>query len=175
MPLRSALTLLLAMVVGLAASGPALAQDDGAREAAEAVSVEFGAAGVDRWRLATDPPQTARLRAPALRGPGPFWLRWGVDLRAGTDDAVQPFVGVGLAAGPRTTLFYEQDHPGAATGWPPQPSPDAAARTGFEFRTRSPSAAWREYGTLRMQFGPHSRLSLKPRRDGVKVTWQTRF
>lgn len=175
MPLRAALALVLGLAVGLGASAPALAQDAGTRDAAEAVSMEVGATGIDRWRLATDPPQTARLRGPAFHGHGPIRLRWGVDLRAGPDAVVHPFVGVGLAAGRHATLFYEQGHPEAAPGWPPQLARGSEARMGLELRTRSPRAAWPEFGTLRMQVGLHSRLSLKPRRGGVKLTWQTRF
>jgi hypothetical protein len=168
------ITGLLAGAGAVAAAAPA-PDDDTDHVPPEMVAMEIGAAAGDRWPLPTDAPQSARLRAPALDGPGPLQLRWGVDLRRGASDALHPFVGLGLMTGQRTTLYVEQGVPENPAALLSQGVPAADTRLGLEFRTRSKDAAWREFGTLRMQVGLHSRLSLKPRRGGATISWHTRF
>lgn len=126
-----------------------------------------GSAGVPAW---------ARLHAPALAGPGALQWRWGVDLHPQGADPVRPFVGLGLRAGLRTTLFYERPWPRQAVAdSAPLPAPQDEARLGLEFRTGSKDSTWRDVGTLRLQVGLHGRLALRPRRGGATISWHSRF
>lgn len=174
MNLRTTLSI-ASLVVGAGAVGTASAQADPDLPRTEAVTIEVGAAAGERWVLRHDTPPLARLRAADLDGAGPVQLRWGIDLRRGAADTVQPFVGLGLTAGPRTTLYVEQGVPENPAALPLQAAPVADTRLGLEFRTGSKDSAWRQFGTLRMQVGLNSRLSLKPRRGGATISWHTRF
>lgn len=176
MNLRAALGCAV-LAVGAGAAMAVPAWDDANRARSEPLAMELGTAAGNHWALPyeSSPPPSARLRAPALDGPGPVQLRWGVDLHRRADDAVQPFVGLGLATGRRTTLYVEQGLRDDPATLPSPSSPAADTRLGLEFRTGSKDSALREFGTLRMQIGMHSRLSLKPRRGGATITWHTRF
>lgn len=169
---RSLILSIAGLLLGVA--GATSAQKDPDLTSPDPVAFQTGAAG-ERWAPAHDAPRAARLRAPAIDGPGPMHLHWGVDLRRGVGHAAHPFVGLGFAAGHRATLYYEQGLPEhAASPWAPS-APPADARLGLMLRTGSKSSAWREFGTLRMQIDVNTRLSLKPRRGGVMVSYQKRF